>query len=201
MKNPFRFFSRKSLIDRLLEAIEIGDPKKISDLLLRNPDLAGQKNKYGMSPLMYAVLRGSQESTKVLLEKGANPNQIHEHGSTPLMVSVLEEQIEILPLLLAHPQILLDRQDLHGATALMYACRQGRINLMTLLLEAGADPNLRDVEGETALMYAVGLNQVELIEILLLHGAEVGIKNFDGLSVIDKTRDEGIIRLLERHSH
>ena len=53
-------------------------------------------------------------------------------------------------LLLAQPHIKLDIADGSGCTALMGAADQGSLEIVDLLLKAGANPNLKDAWGETS---------------------------------------------------
>eukprot|EP00026_Physarum_polycephalum_P007897 Phypoly_transcript_07968.p1 GENE.Phypoly_transcript_07968~~Phypoly_transcript_07968.p1 ORF type:complete len:522 (+),score=112.25 Phypoly_transcript_07968:235-1566(+) len=54
-----------------------------------------------------------------------------------------------------------------GSTYLMAAVRANRIDLVNLLLEHGANPNLLDDFDKTAMHYAVSLGSKELFEILI----------------------------------
>jgi ankyrin repeat protein len=53
-------------------------------------------------------------------------------------------------LLLAQPRIKVDVPDVDGYTALMWAAEHGSLDLVDLLVKAGANPNLKNVHGETA---------------------------------------------------
>ena len=55
----------------------------------------------------------------------------------------------------------------HGQTALMLAVSHGRLNMAKLLVEAGADINIRDEDGSTALMCAAEHGHMELVKFLL----------------------------------
>lgn len=51
----------------------------------------------------------------------------------------------------------------------MLAVSHDKLDLVKLLMEAGADVNLQDVDGSTALMCASEHGQIELINMLLSH--------------------------------
>ena len=55
----------------------------------------------------------------------------------------------------------------HGQTALMLAVSHGRLSMAKLLVEAGADINIRDEDGSTALMCAAEHGHMELVKFIL----------------------------------
>jgi ankyrin repeat protein len=65
-----------------------------------------------------------------------------------------------------------------GSTPLMYAALYGDADSVRLLLNHGADPNIRNDAGATALMWAV--EDPETIRLLLRHGANVNARSADG---------------------
>ena len=65
-----------------------------------------------------------------------------------------------------------------GSTPLMYAALYGDADSVRLLLNHGADPNIRNDAGATALMWAV--EDPEKIRLLLRHGAKVDVRSADG---------------------
>ncbi len=58
-----------------------------------------------------------------------------------------------------------------GATPLLYAALYGDAASVKLLLDAGADPNIRNDAGASALMWAAG--DLEKVRLLVEHGADV----------------------------
>ncbi len=50
-------------------------------------------------------------------------------------------------------------------------------DIMLLLLEKGADPNVRDADGETALMLAIRAGSTELVRLLLDNGADLNTRD------------------------
>ena len=58
-------------------------------------------------------------------------------------------------------------------TPLTVAAATGNAADLTLLLDAGADPNTTAAEGETVLMTAARTGRVEAIKLLLDRGAQV----------------------------
>ena len=68
-----------------------------------------------------------------------------------------------------------DKKDIAGQTALMYAAEAGKMNVVVYLVEQGADVNaMSGKQGRgTPLIYATAANQIEVVEYLLKHGANI----------------------------
>jgi len=68
---------------------------------------------------------------------------------------------------------------LHSATAGRYE------KIVKMLLDHGADPNVREQNGFTALHVAAQNNDVEIIHLLLLGGADLTLKSTSGKTAMD----------------
>lgn len=64
----------------------------------------------------------------------------------------------------------------------------GGLEIIRLLLEAGADANVPDDEGTTPIFYAVDRENPELVRLLIAHGAEVDRPNGRGEKVSERAR-------------
>lgn len=72
-----------------------------------------------------------------------------------------------------------DKADQHGRTVLSHMAGQGRVDIMRLLLEHGADVEQADDIGETPLRYAAA-NSLDATNLLLEHGAAVDAPGLGG---------------------
>jgi ankyrin repeat protein len=67
----------------------------------------------------------------------------------------------------------LNKVDKDGCTALHYACIRGYDTIVTMLINAGANPNIANKKGITPLMYAIREHQFPIAIQLLNHGVEI----------------------------
>jgi len=171
-------------------AVREGDMDTIRVLVEAGADV-NQLSEFGWSPLLIATQNRYYQIGKYLLEKGANPNLANDGGWNPLYIATDNRNIEggdyptrkpdmdhleyIKALLTAgaDPDIRMNsstetrtifthqwlREE--GATAFLRAAQSSDIALMRLLLEHGADPNIKTTEGVTPLMVASGIGWVE----------------------------------------
>ena len=75
-------------------------------------------------------------------------------------------------------------------TALIWASSRGHRETASLLLDRGADINLKNNDGETALMEASSSGHTEIVSLLLDRGADVNVKDNDGGTALVRAPNE-----------
>jgi ankyrin repeat protein len=128
----------------------------------------------GDTPLMVAVRNDQNEVAMFLLDKGADPN-IAEAGHTALHVAVARKNLDLVKALLAHkadPNVRLTKGEpdpdgnrrfnqlpeyLLGATPFLLATALNEIDMMRVLVPAGADPRIPMADGTTPIMASMGV--------------------------------------------
>jgi quinoprotein dehydrogenase-associated probable ABC transporter substrate-binding protein len=138
---------------------------------------------HGFTPLSLAIEEQQFDAAYVLINAGANVNApASKYRLTPLMVvasepppsansmvRVLEDHgpMEIARALLAR-KANVNATDAQGVTALMIAAAHDNSPMIALLIQAGANPELKSAAGETARDIAVKNNNLGAIRTLSL---------------------------------
>lgn len=127
------------------QAIVAGNTNKVFSLLNADTNLANARAGvyYGRTPLILAAAQGSAANVDKLLRAGAD---INAQGDTMLSMNV-------------------------GLTALEAAIADNHPDVVRLLLDKGADPNIQSHTEGGALHYAFSRHQADLVKLLLDHGA------------------------------
>lgn len=103
-------------------------------------------------------------------------------GSTPLMDAARSNHIAVAAELLGARARVNDVAD--GNTALSVSIQNGSVDVIRLLLDAGAVVDTRDREGLTPLMNAAFSSRLEVVQLLLARGADWRIKDKEGHDAI-----------------
>lgn len=186
---------------QLLDAVENGETQKVKELLEYGADADYRTSEYYDTPLMLAARKGRTEIVKLLLEYGAdiNESKLLNSGKSALIVAADYGFTDIVEILLengADPNVLdaeksscavsigvrvlispdrTHERAINGWSALMYAAWAGDAEMVELLINAGADVNIRakHSKDETALMVASEAGHPEIVELLIDAGADV----------------------------
>jgi len=157
-------------------------------LLLNNGADPNAKNinrdrdwNYFLFPLQAAVQRGNAAICNMLLQKGA---KLDQPGVPLLHIAVGEWKTETRPAeqmlstirLLLQQGVNVNAVSDEGRTALYLACTSQQLEVVQILLEAGADVN-HTSKKHYPLIAACGTRNVEIINLLVSAGADVTCSN------------------------
>jgi ankyrin repeat protein len=124
----------------------------ISFLLANQSTDVDISNKFGETPLMIASIEGNLPLVKALVQ--VRKAKLDHIGWTPLHYASSRGHLEVAQFLLANGAIV-DSMSPGNTTPLMMAVQSGNEQLVKLLLDKGADIQLRNTNGLTALDIAV----------------------------------------------
>jgi len=129
------------------------------------------RNDKDESPLMLAALKGHLALVKKLVERDADVNKT---GWTALHYAASGGHLQVIDFLLENSAYI-DAESPNGTTPLMMAAMYGNPESVKLLIQAGADLNVKNMVGMTALDFAVRAdrqNSRELIQTGLQRQAD-----------------------------
>jgi hypothetical protein len=135
----------------------------VSDQGTHRADTAPDRTRLNEA-LLEAAHAGSITRVRQFLDLGADVNARTRDGWSVLLAAV-EHDLELVRELIRRGADLNVASD-HGYTPLMRAAGKGREDVVTLLLEEGADPFAKDVNGMTAYQLAMEATQFDCAELV-----------------------------------
>lgn len=171
----------------------------------------------GMTALLYAARGGHVETAAQLLDAGADIEKTEANGITPLLMAVSNQRADLATRLIERGAEL-NMQDwygrsplwsavnvrnlyLHNSTFEHHVDRESQLRLIELMLERGADPDVRtkesppvrdhllaitgtlewvDFTGQTPFLTAALAGDTTVMRMLLAHGADPHIATYAG---------------------
>ena len=135
--------------DDLRAAIKSGDLALAKSLVGRGAPLLDDRISGSDAALHVAVKAGRADMVDMLVENGADLAAQGEFSYPPLHLACAEGHLECVETLLRHLDV--DVLDGCGRTPLQEAVQGGHPDVVSLLLDRGADVNVQDDRGRTAL--------------------------------------------------
>ncbi|XP_037089662.1 LOW QUALITY PROTEIN: KN motif and ankyrin repeat domain-containing protein 1-like, partial [Pollicipes pollicipes] len=191
------------VVEDYLDAFEAVSPQ-----LLRA--VVNMADNNGNTAMHYAVSHGNFDVVSVLLDsKVADAQRQNNAGYTCIMLLSLaqigsETHRQVVRRLFQSGDVNV-RAKQHGQTALMLAVSHGRLDMVKLLLEAGADVNIQDEDGSTSLMCASEHGHAAIVRLLLAHPeCDTQLTDNDGCTALQVAMEAGhrdVGLLLYAHSN
>ncbi|KAJ3123096.1 hypothetical protein HK098_002219 [Nowakowskiella sp. JEL0407] len=163
----------------LLSACSVGSLIVVKLLLSRNVSV-NKSDVHKSTALIDAASNGYTEIVELLLDAGANVDAANELGYTALHLTSSDGNVECASLLLKHGASIDLQNHLTNETALTLAIDYGHIDIVKILLENNANPNLIGKNLRSPLLIAVENHHNEVIELLLSKSADVNLADIFG---------------------
>jgi len=152
---------------RLLAACKEGEVRLINQLL-DEYCIVDIKNNHGETPLDLIIQTGDLNTLQKVIKQCVNVNITDDMGKTSLMKAASEGQVEVVKLLLTHPNMDVNKQDLNYQTALMMASVNGHTEVVQLLLEYNdIDLNIRNSDGVPAIVATAERGYFDIVKLFL----------------------------------
>jgi uncharacterized protein len=203
--------------DELFEALEAGDVGRVDAMLNSDPSLASARDASGVSALMRALYRFDKalieavkrrvdildvfeaaafgdidRLTELLGDESSFVTSYSGDGFTALHFAAFFGRPDAVAMLIERGAEVdaLGRGWMTG-TAMHSAVSRLHGDIVRLLLEAGANPNVRQSAGWTPLHAAAMNGDLTSVELLLASGADPTASNEEGRSVADLANESG----------
>jgi ankyrin repeat protein len=156
---------------KFAQAVQWGDVETVKAMLVKDNKLATSKVSNGNLPLQTAADSGNQVIADILIGAGAKLDIE--------MAAALGKKAEVAAMLKVKPWLVKAPN-----RPLQSAAEHGHVEIVKLLLDRGADPNLDDGHGfsgrHTPLSHAVTAGYFEVAKLLCESGARTDVAGFRG---------------------
>ena len=150
------------------------------------------KNNEGNTPFL---LSSKIEVMKLLIANGANMNAKNKKLENILMIAYNNHKDDMFKYLLENYKVDINSKNIKGKTILMkslnssawYGVKDARI-----LIQAGANINLKDNQGNTALHSIIEHRNYDVAKYFVTQGGDLSIKNKKGQTPLDLIKDNKI---------
>ncbi len=167
-------------------AVDIGSVEMI-ELLIKQGSAINQGDNWGKTPLALAKEKGDKKIIEVLEKHGATPMDYQksiidavEQGNYKTVKQLLSEGVDV------------NTRVPNGCSIIHFAAENGYLDIVTLLLEKGA--NVNDIAPSsrlTPLHLAARDGYLEVVKFLIAKGANPELKNYQNETPADLARREG----------
>lgn len=131
----------------------ISQNDKTAECLIGKDSDVNARDEFGCTPLHDAVRMKKVNVVGELIKHGADINAQDNNGNTPLSTAIRrggDGTCEMIDILLKHNADI-NKPSNTGQTPIFVAASQGYIGTVKILIESGADINIKDAHGETPL--------------------------------------------------
>ncbi|XP_072910800.1 B-cell lymphoma 3 protein homolog isoform X1 [Hemitrygon akajei] len=180
------------MVQRLVHLLLVG--KKSLDIY----------NNLRQTPLHLAVITRHAGLTAVLVTGGASPVLLDRNGQSAIHLACEHRCLSCLRSLLGQAQgkgrgaADLDIRNYEGYTPLHIAVNNQDHEILTFLLDQGADIDAVDIKsGRTALIHAVENDCRDLVQLLLEHGASVNLQTYSGNTALHSASGRGLMDIVK----
>lgn len=176
----------------LLLAAKNNSIEMVELLIASGADVEYAEITDGRTALHFAAYENNPEIITILLASGADPDRRSrwQGAWTPLHLAMSRAALEAVQALVQGGANVDLGTDPWGRTPLMQAITENmnkrrRSELVTILLDGGADPNIQDELGLTALHHAATEARVEILPMLIEHGADADLETNRGKTALE----------------
>ncbi|XP_053788348.1 ankycorbin isoform X2 [Vidua chalybeata] len=182
--------------DRLLQAVENGDPEKVASLLGKKGASATKQDSEGKTAFHLAATKGHAECLRIMVTHGADVTAQDGAGHSALHLAAKNSHPDCVKRLI-QSKCPADSTDNSGKTALHYAAACGCLQAVQLLCEHKCPINIKDLDGSIPLLLAVQNGHTEVCKYLLDHGADINTRDKNGRTALMMACEASSLNMVE----
>lgn len=181
-------YDSSNLDSEMIDAARTQKTELLKCLVHKGANINAEKD--GITALIYAGAYGSFDIVKFLIANRADVNAENSEGqnvlafaaSSAYTAAILgkEDHEKMVRYLITEGNAKVNAVSKTGNTALIWAARNGHLNIVELLLKFDADINIVNKKGYSALLWATQNQHYETSKKLVESGADVNAVIFEG---------------------
>ena len=156
-------------------------------------------DKMGNTALHYCILFNNVTIFNLLLNANGDINATNNELYNSLHMAVYKKNKQFVDLIITKTKNI-NHKTKSGETALHISVNLQLFEIVKILLENKADPNIREYENRfTPIFYSVGLNNYEITKLLIKYGSDLLLQDYSGNTIFHYTitdNHDAIIDLL-----
>ncbi len=161
-KRPVQSMTTQELSEALMLSVSANELERTKQILSFGTDPNTAENATSATPLFIAISNNNPQMVQLLLDNGADVNQVNEKGSYPMHEVASGTAFagdtkyranEMIQSLIEHGADV-NQKNAKGQTPLMLACKAGRTETLIFLLNKNAKSSIQDERGKTVGDYA-----------------------------------------------
>ena len=176
----------------------------VEHLITKNPQDMDANGGYYMRPLVAALAGKHFQTADLLCHNGADLHVRGDDGTNLFHVAAYFGMFKVIRILIEYDPAHIHGSD-NGSTLLHWASishHSEGVSVLRLLLEHGADINVRNHRGRTPLYLASSSGMQDVVRLLLEQGADVDAKSNDGITPVQEAAKRGhteVVKLLREY--
>jgi ankyrin repeat protein len=188
-------------------AVANNDVAMVLYYLLSDYDVNAKETFFGRTPLHIAVRNDNLKITRILLNCGADINEMTSDKLTALHIAVSNRSKIMVALLLKFNTNVNPRENFLDKTPLYMAVEYGCLEIVKLLLDAGASVSRATRRNSTLLHVAVRIGDIKMTRLILNNVDRNTLEMKDNiqfktpLDVAQELNYEKIVDILEQQSN
>ncbi|QTF49830.1 putative ank repeat-containing [Acanthamoeba polyphaga mimivirus] len=141
-------------------------PKNLKTECLLSENINKHYGPYNRTVLINSAITGDLSNVKTLIEHGANIDEQASNLNTALLEAI-HFRHEKIAMYLISANANVNTINIDQRTPLFVAAREGFLDIVKVLIENGADPDIPDIDGMTSYLIAVKNSHYTVAEFIL----------------------------------